>query len=93
MALQKSITFRGLQVQNAYYKIVGFNVQEDGVDENSAKTYRADVMVITFSDSSKEHDLEGKNHLIKGLSESGLSIASFYTALKALQDFEGATDA
>ena len=90
MALTKSATHLGITYPNAYYKINGYDLHEDRVDDG-VKKYKADLDVELFTDSSKEFSL-GKQSVQmprQDFVEAGITLPSMYEWYAALPEMAG----
>lgn len=90
MALTKSATHLGITYPNAYYKINGYDLREDRVDDG-VKKYKADLDIERFTDYTKEFSLGKVSAQIprQDFTEDGLTFASMYGWYASLPDRVG----
>lgn len=81
MALSKSENFNGINVANAYIKVETVNVSKEGLTANVTWRSSADAAPFKAKSYSVEYDINGVNPL-----------AQAYNKLKAMSEFDGATD-
>ena len=107
MALEKSIVYKGIDVEKAYFKLCKFNAEEKTAfnfpskneeeikvtDKNGNKFYIVVVTVKCFSSGSKENELDPPGNYKFQMIEKEISLKSFYLKLKTLDQFKGAKDA
>ena len=88
MALTKQLTFKGFPTQ-AYAKITSFTVY-DYMEEN-VKRYGTQITVTTYTDSTKQYDVEGVTVPAQDF-EATPSLAELYSKIKATEKFDEWTD-
>ena len=81
MALQKTITFKGVTVGGAYIKIQSFNGNKELLKFDVSTHSQAGEQVLTVSSFEIPYNIEGEN-----------PIKQAYAHLKTLPEFAGATD-
>jgi hypothetical protein len=81
MALQKTITFKGITVTDAYIKIQTFNGNKELLKFDVATYSRAGQQALTVSTFEISYAIDGAN-----------PIAQAYAYLKTLPEFSGAKD-
>lgn len=90
MALEKTIEYKTLPVNNAYHKIIGVDFHDEIVD--GKKVYYASLRVRTFTDDTKDTRIKVKVYSFSFESENDLTYPNFYASLKTHEDFENAID-
>lgn len=88
--LKKDITYKGLPI-TAFYKITSVNIVETWSDEQG-KLYTAKVLVNSYTDNSKEFDIEQKDYEFKDIRENQFTLSDCYLWLKSLEEFNLAVD-
>jgi len=91
MALKKTRIFKGIELRNAYHKITSVNVTETWEDE-TWKLYTTSVQVNSYTDETKEYDLEQRSYYFKKLREQDNVLSTLYWKLKLEKDFEWSID-
>lgn len=81
MALQKTITFKGVTVANAYIKVQTFSGDKESLTFDVAIRSKAEEQVLSVSSFEVFYDINGTN-----------PIKQAYAHLKTLPEFAGATD-
>jgi hypothetical protein len=81
MALQKTITFKGITVSDAYIRIQSFNGNKNLLKFDVATHSQAGEQVLTVLSFEISYDINGTN-----------PIKQAYAHLKTLPEFAGATD-
>ena len=86
MALTKTITWNGLQVDNAYARIQKKEVRD--YKEEDTKKYLVDVYIGVFTDDTKEYGLYGKAYKLEGFDNDTISHTEIYERLNKMEDFK-----
>ena len=94
MALEMARTHLGLNVPNAYYKIVSSSVTETTTDDvnNPQKEYDAKLTLNCYTDSTKEYHIDQTEHEFHGFKENDFTLNKAYDCLKSTDEFSTATD-
>ena len=82
MALSKNVEFNGIQIQGAYIKVENVTVEKDSMTATVIWRANANSSPLKNSSYGLEYDINGKNPL-----------AQAYEKLKALSEFDGASNA
>ena len=93
MALLKTITYKGLEV-NSYIKIRWIVVNE-WVSVEGYKRYNVDCSTAFYTSPTKEFELVELGEFctkIEGLKESEINFATLYTKLKETDKFSNSID-
>jgi len=91
MSLQIETTFKGLNIPAAYSKITTVIITEE-TNNSEIKTYKTDITVNTYTDNTKEFDIEQRTYSFEWITEEQFTLPASYEALKTLPDFEWAID-
>jgi len=86
MAITKSKTYKGINIPEAYYKITSLTIIEDWTDE-AWKLYKATANINSYTNNTKEYDIDQKTYVIKGLKENELTYKKIYSEVMKEEDF------
>lgn len=86
MAIKKAKTFKGIELNNAYHKITSTSFTETWSDEKW-KLYQGIVTVNSYTDETKDYDLEQKSYIFKELRETENTLERMYILLSKEEDF------
>ena len=92
MALKKSITYKGILLENAYFKILETRATEAGKDDNGNKLYDSNITCVLYSDNNKIEPIDTVTTPTRRIKEEENTFSNSYTWLKTLPFFEGAED-
>jgi hypothetical protein len=81
MALQKTVTFKGITLNSAYLKIQSFSGSKELLKFDLTTHSKSGEQVLAVSSFEISYDINGSNPLVQA-----------YTHLKTLPEFAGATD-
>lgn len=81
MALLKTTTFKGITINDAYHRVWGVSVSKDNLSFRVGVHVSADSEMIISSSHFCYYNIDGEN-----------PIRQAYEYLKALPEFNGATD-
>jgi len=94
MALQKTLTHKGLTATDAYIKVDSFQVREafENPEIDGTKKYDVAVQLGIYTDSAKTYKLEKVPISAVNVNESIITFANIYAYIKTLDGFVGAID-
>ena len=88
MAFIKETTLKGILIPSAYYKITSTKTDEAWEDE-LGKIYTVTVFVNSYTNDTKEFDIEQRNYYLEWFREAELSLTNIYTRLiSEIPEFE-----
>jgi len=95
MALQKTLTHKGMTATDSYIKVDSFQVREafENPKVNSKKKYDVSVQLGIYTDSAKTYKLEKVPISAANVDENIITFANIYAYVKTLDRFVGAIDA
>lgn len=90
MSLQKEINYKGFTTP-ACYKITWISITEqEKIDW--VKTYKALLLINSYTDLTKEYDIEQVNVPLTWLYEVELNLPTYYSKLKELEVYKDSLD-
>lgn len=81
MALQRTFTTLWMEITTAYSKIVEIFTSEEKT-EAETKTYKIWVTVKTFTNDTKEYEVDNHTYYFEWLKETELNLPNLYELLK-----------